>query len=209
MISIAAENGIIAVQLKLGVAVALDLDGCGVSIPTPMGVWLPNVHIPQGHIGGVALVFGGNGDGVGSGLGLAGGLVFGGQDDVGIFVVTNIFSIAILHIDAFVLIRPLGDTLFAVRSKDVHTALGQIVSVRKGCCGDGRDHGHQSRCGQHPQGKLLFHIFPHCKTLQTKKLTETRTLPGTMPKTGKNRNFGAEKHIAVHFHARRLFVAQV
>ena len=54
-----------------------------------------------------------------------------------------------------------------------HTALVQIVSIRKGCCGDGRDHGHQSRCGQHPQGKLLFHIFPHCKTLQTKKLTET------------------------------------
>lgn len=53
MVSIAAENGIIAVQLKVGVAVALDLDGCGVSIPNPMGVWLLNVHILQGHIGGL------------------------------------------------------------------------------------------------------------------------------------------------------------
>ena len=39
------------------------------------------MHILQGHIGGVAL-FGVNGDGVGGGLGLAGGLVFGGQGDV-------------------------------------------------------------------------------------------------------------------------------
>ena len=71
----AAENGIIAVQLKFGVAVALDLDGCRAAV-IPTGLRL-NVHILQGHIGGVA-VFGGNGDGVGSGLGLAGGLVFGG-----------------------------------------------------------------------------------------------------------------------------------
>ena len=55
MFSIAAENGVIAVQLKVGVAVALDLDGCGVSIPTPMGVWLLNVHILQGHIGGLLI----------------------------------------------------------------------------------------------------------------------------------------------------------
>ena len=75
----AAENDVIAVQLKVSVAVALDLDGCGVR--TPLGVWL-NVHILQGHIGSVA-VFGGNGDGVGSGLGFAGGLVFGGQDELG------------------------------------------------------------------------------------------------------------------------------
>ena len=159
-----SQNGIIAVQLKVGVAVALYFDRTGLGFRSVNF----NVHILQGHIGGVAL-FGVNGDGVGSGLGLAGGLVFGSQDDVGIFVVTNIFSIAILHIDAFVLICPLGDTLFAVRSNDVHTALVQIVSVRKGRCGDGRDHGHQSRCGQHPQGKLFFHIFPHCKNPPNKK----------------------------------------
>ena len=163
-----SQNGIIAVQLKVGIAVALYFDRTGRGIVRVNF----NVHIIQGHIGGVAL-FGVNGDGVGSGLGLAGGLVFGGQDDVGIFDVTNIFSIVILHAEVFVLIRPLGDTLFAALGKDVHTALVQIVSVRKRRCGDGRDHGHQSRCGQHPQGKLLFHIFPHCKTLQTKKLAET------------------------------------
>ena len=168
MIFIAAENGVIAVQLKLGVAIALDLDGGGVR--TPLGARL-NVHILQGHIGGVAL-FGVNGDGVVGGLGLVGGLVFGGQGDVCILTVFDC-ALVIRHIGAFVLILPLGDTLFAALGKDVYTALGQIVSVRKGCCGDGRDHGHQSRCGQHPQGKLFFHIFPHCKTLQTKKLAET------------------------------------
>ena len=69
-----------------------------------------------------------------------------------------------------VLLRHIGDAVSFGLYR--HTALVQIVSVRKGCCGDGRDHGHQGRCGQHPQGKLLFYIFPHCKTLQTKKLTE-------------------------------------
>ena len=205
MIFIAAENSVIAVQLKFGIAVALDLDGCGVR--TPLGVWL-NVHILQGHIGGVA-IFGVNGDGVGSGLGLVGGFVFGGQGDVGIFAVTNVFSLAILHAEVVVLILPLGDILLAALGKDVHTALVQIVSVRKGRCGDGRDHGHQSRCGQHPQGKLLFHIFPHCKTLQTKNLQRRKRYRERCRKPAKNRNFGAEKHIAVHFHARRLFVAQV
>ena len=169
MIFIAAENSVIAVQLKFGIAVALDLDGCGVR--TPLGVWL-NVHILQGHIGGVALIFGGNGDGVGSGLDLAGGLVFGGQGDVIILTFFD-FAIVVRRIGALGLILPLGDILLAALGKDVHTALVQIVSVRKGCRGDGRDHGHQSRCGQHPQGKLFFHIFPHCKTLQTKKLAET------------------------------------
>ena len=162
------QNGVVAVQLKLGVAIALYFDRTGLGI----GGINFNVHILQGHIGGVAL-FGVNGDGVGGGLGLVGGLIFGGQGDVGIFAITNLFSLAILHAGVVVLILPLGDILLAVLGKDVHTALGQIVSVRKGRRGDGRDHGHQSRCGQHPQGKLLFHIFPHCKTLQTKKLTET------------------------------------
>ena len=162
------QNGIIAVQLKVGIAVALYFDRTGLGFNSVNF----NVHILQGHIGGVAL-FGVNGDGVGSGLGLAGGLVFGGQDDFGIFAVTNLFSLAILHAEVVVLILPLGDILLAALGKDVHTAVFYIVFCRKGCRGDGRDHGHQSRCGQHPQGKLFFHIFPHCKTLQTKKLAET------------------------------------
>ena len=160
-----SQNGIIAVQLKVGVAVALYFDRTGLGFRSVNF----NVHILQGHIGGVAL-FGVNGDGVVGGLGLAGVFVFGGQGDVIIQTVTNLFSLAILHAEVVVLILPLGDTLFAALGKDVHTALVQIVSVRKRCCGDGRDHGHQSRCGQHPQGKLFFHIFPHCKTLQTKNL---------------------------------------
>ena len=131
------------------------------------------MHILQGHIGGVALIFGGNGDSVVGGLGLAGGLVLGGQGDVGIFAVTNLFSLAILHAGVVVLILPLGDILLAALSKDVHTALVQIVSVRKRRRGDGRDHGHQRSCRKYPQGKLLFHVFSHYKTLQTKKLAET------------------------------------
>ena len=67
------------------------------------------MHILQGHIGSVA-VFGGNGDGVGSGLGFAGGLVFGGQDDVGILTLIDVAPL-ILHVD--VLIIPLGDVLAA------------------------------------------------------------------------------------------------
>ena len=129
------------------------------------------MHILQGHIGGVAL-FGVNGDGVGGGLGLAGGLVFGGQGDVIIRTFFD-FALVVRRIGALGLIFPLGDILLAVLGKDVHTARVQVVSIRKRRCGDGRDHGHQSRCGQHPQGKLFFHIFPHCKTLQTKKLAET------------------------------------
>ena len=54
-----------------------------------------------------------------------------------------------------------------------HTARVQIVSVRKRRRGDGRYHCHQRSCRKYPQGKLLFHVFPHYKTLQTKKLTET------------------------------------
>ena len=158
------HNGIIAVQLKVGIAVALYFDRTGLGFRSVNS----NVHILQGHIGGVAL-FGVNGDGVGGGLGLAGGLVFGGQDDVIILTFFD-FAIVVRRIGALGLILPLGDILLAALGKDVYTALVQIVSVRKGCCGDGRDHGHQSRCGQHPQGKLFFHIFPHCKTLQTKNL---------------------------------------
>ena len=159
------QNGIIAVQLKVGIAVALYFDRTGLGFSSVNF----NVHILQGHIGGVAL-FGVNGDGVGGGLGLAGGFVFGGQGDVIIRTMVDAFAILILHKGALGLILPLGDILLAALGKDVYTALVQIVSVRKRCCGDGRDHGHQSRCGQHPQGKLFFHIFPHCKTLQTKNL---------------------------------------
>ena len=162
------HNGIIAVQLKVGMAVALYFDRTGLGF-TSVNF---NVHILQGHIGGVALIFGGNGDGVGSGLGLAGVFVFGGQDDLGIRTMVDV-AILILHKGAFVLIRPLGDGLDTIFGHDLHTAVCYIVFCRKRRCGDGRDHGHQSRCGQHPQGKLFFHIFPHCKTLQTKKLAET------------------------------------
>ena len=161
------HNGIIAVQLKVGIAVALYFDRTGLGFSSVNF----NVHILQGHIGGVAL-FGVNGDGVVGGLGLAGVFVFGGQGDVIILTFFD-FAIVVRRIGALGLILPLGDILLAALGKDVYTALVQIVSVRKGRCGDGRDHGHQSRCGQHPQGKLFFHIFPHCKTLQTKKLAET------------------------------------
>ena len=158
------QNGVVAVQLKVGVAIALYFDCTGLGFRSVNS----NVHILQGHIGGVVL-FGVNGDGVGGGLGLAGGFVFGGQGDVIILTFFD-FALVVRRIGALGLILPLGDILLAALGKDVHTALVQIVSVRKGRCGDGRDHGHQSRCGQHPQGKLLFHIFPHCKTLQTKNL---------------------------------------
>ena len=196
------HNGIIAVQLKFGIAVALYFDRTGLGF-TSVNF---NVHIIQGHIGGVAL-FGVNGDGV------VGGLVFGGQGDVGIFAITNFFSLAIFHAGVLVLILPLGDILLAALGKDVHTAFCYIVGIRKGCCGDGRDHGHQSRCGQHPQGKLFFHIFPHCKTLQTKKtcrdVNVTANVAGNDIENRQKPDFRAEKHIAVHFHARRLFTAQV
>ena len=201
------HNGIIAVQLKVGIAVALYFDRTGLGFRSVNS----NVHILQGHIGGVAL-FGVNGDGVGGGLGLAGGLVFGGQGDVGIFAITNFFSLAIFHAGVLVLILPLGDILLAALGKDVHTAFCYIVFCRKGCCGDGRDHGHQGRCGQHPQGKLFFHIFPHCKTLQTKTCRDvnvTVNVTGNDTENRQNPDFRAEKHIAVHFHARRLFAAQV
>ena len=203
------QNGIIAVQLKFGIAVALYFDRTGLGFSSVNS----NVHILQGHIGGVALLFGGNGDGVGSGLGLAGGLVFGDQDDFGIRTMVDVVAILILHKGAFVLIRPLGDGLATIFGHDLHTAFCYIVFCCKRRCGDGRDHCHQSRCGQHPQGKLFFHIFPHCKTLQTKNLQRRERYRERCReryrKPAKNRNFGAEKHIAVHFHARRLFVAQV
>ena len=162
------QNGIIAVQLKVGIAVALYFDRTGLGFRSVNF----NVHILQGHIGGVALLFGGNGDGVGSGLGLAGVFVFGGQGDVIIQTVSD-FALVVLHAGVVVLILPLGDTLFAVRSKDVHTAFCYIVFCRKRRRGDGRDHCHQRSHRQHPQGKLLFYVFPHYKTLQTKKLAET------------------------------------
>ena len=158
------QNGVVAVQLKVGVAVALYFDRTGLGFSSVNF----NVHILQGHIGGVVL-FGVNGDGVGGGLGLAGGFVFGGQGDVGIFAITNFFSLAIFHAGVLVLILPLGDILLAALGKDVHTAFCYIVFCCKRRCGDGRDHGHQSRCGQHPQGKLFFHIFPHCKNPPNKK----------------------------------------
>ena len=159
------QNGIIAVQLKVGIAVALYFDRTGLGFSSVNF----NVHILQGHIGGVAL-FGVNGDGVGGGLGLAGGLVFGDQDDVGIRTMVDV-ALLILHKGARII--PLSDGLATIFGHDLHTAFCYIVFCRKRRCGDGRDHGHQSRCGQHPQGKLFFHIFPHCKTLQTKKLAET------------------------------------
>ena len=166
-----AGQRVVPVQLNVGVAIALHGQrslGIAVSCALPV-----DKHILQGHIGGVALLFGGNGDGVGSGLGLAGGLVFGDQDDFGIRTMVDVVAILILHKGAFVLIRPLGDGLATIFGHDLHTAFCYIVFCCKRRCGDGRDHGHQSRCGQHPQGKLFFHIFPHCKTLQTKKLAET------------------------------------
>ena len=61
----------------------------------------------QGHIGGVALFRRINGDGVGSGLDLAGGLVFGGQDDVIILTFFD-FALVVRHIGALGLIRPTG-----------------------------------------------------------------------------------------------------
>ena len=149
VISVSAENGVVAVQLKVGVAIALDLDGCRAGV-IPTGLRL-NVHILQGHIGG--LIFCRiHCDGI---FGL---FAVAGDGDAGIVLVIVYLCVLLRHI---------GDAvLFGLYR---HTALVQIVSVRKGCCGDGRDHGHQSRCGQHPQGKLLFHIFPHCKNPPNKK----------------------------------------
>ena len=153
VMSVSAENGVVAVQLKVGVAIALDLDGCRAGvIPTALRL---NVHILQGHIGG--LIFRRiHCDGI---FGL---FAVAGDGDAGIVLVIVYLCVLLRHI---------GDAvLFGLYR---HTALVQIVSVRKGCCGDGRDHCHQRSCRKYPQGKLFFHIFPHCKTLQTKKLTET------------------------------------
>ena len=127
------------------------------------------MHILQGHIGGVAL-FGGNGDGVGSGLGLAGVFVFGGQDDV---IILTMVDVALLILHKGTRIIPLGDGLDTIFGHDLHTAVFYIVFCRKGCRGDGRDHCHQRSCRKYPQGQLLFHAFSHYKTLQTKKLAET------------------------------------
>ena len=106
-----------------------------------------------------------------------------------------------------VLLRHIGDAVIFGLYR--HTALVQIVSVRKSRRGDGRDHGHQSRCGQHPQGKLLFHIFPHCKNPPNKKTCRDVNVTGNDAENRQNPDFRAENNIAVHFHARRLFAAQV
>ena len=146
-----SQNGIIAVQLKVGVAVALYFDRTGLGFSSVNF----NVHILQGYIGG--LIFRRiHCDGI---FGL---FAVAGDGDAGIVLVIVYLC---------VLLRNIGDAVIFGLYR--HTALVQIVSVRKRRCGDGRDHGHQGRCGQHPQGQLLFHIFPHCKTLQTKKLAET------------------------------------
>lgn len=197
---VSADKSIIPVQFDFGIALSFD-GHCGRSA-VPL-VFL-DIHILQGHIGG--LIFCRiHCDGI---FGL---FAVAGDGDVGrVLIVAQDIILVVPGVAVRLRIVQLGHISEAVLfGLYRHTALVQIVSVRKGRCGDGRDHCHQRSCRKYPQGQLLFYAFSHYKTLQTKKLAETRTLPGTIPKTGKNRNFGAENHMAVHFHARRLFVAQV
>ena len=161
---VSADKSIIPVQFDFGIALSFD-GHCGRFV-VPLVFF--DIHILQGHIGG--LIFRRiHRDGI------FGRVAVAGDGDAGrVLIVVQDILIVVPGVAVLLRIVQLGHISDAVLfGLYRHTALVQIVSVRKRRCGDGRDHGHQSRCGQHPQGKLLFHVFPHCKTLQTKKLAET------------------------------------
>lgn len=201
--SIAAENGIIAVQFKVGVAVALDLDGCRAAV-IPTGLRL-NVHILQGHIGGVALLFGGNGDGVGSGLGLAGVFVFGGQDDVIILTMVDV-ALLILHKGTRI-IRWVMDwtpslaTISTLPSFTLYSAANAAVAMDETMA--------INAAVESTRKASCCFTFSSLQNPPNKKTYRDVNVTGNDAKNRQNPDFGAENHIAVHFHARRLFAVQV
>ena len=143
--ALAAGQGIVAVQLQRYLALRIDGGLVGAA-----GV---NVHVVQRDRCGNALL------GV-DGRRVVRLLALGGQGDRRfVFIIIQLDITAVLHIVAVRIL--LGDISATAIGVHGHAALGQVVSVRKGRRGDGRDHCHQRSRRKHPQSQLSIGIDSH------------------------------------------------
>ena len=150
--ALAAGQGVAAVQLQRHIALGVDGGLAGVA-----GV---DVHLVQRNRCGNALL-GVDGRRVGR-L----GAIAGQGDRRFVLIVVQLDIIAVLHKAA---VRSLlGDISAIALGVHGHTALGQVVGVRKGCCGDGRDHCQKRGGGKRPQGQLSIGIDSHAWNLLLK-----------------------------------------
>ena len=142
--ALAAGQGIAAVQLQRHLALRIDGSLAGVA-----GV---DVHVVQRDRCGNALL------GV-DGRRVVRLLALGGQGDRRFVLIVIQLDLTVLHKVAVRIL--LGDISATALGVHGHAALGQVVSVRKGCRGDGRDHCHQRSRRKHPQGQLSIGIDSH------------------------------------------------